>query len=306
MQDCMAVSRKMRDTEVVCVMDREGDFFELFEHWRQNPCVQLLVRAKHDRRSSEDDFTLFESVRKAPVQAQVSIDVPRRSAKPKKGKRPARAARPARTAQVSLRYKPVKLCPPKHGLNSGKEPVAVWLVHLIEDNPPQGQEPIEWFLLTTKPVTSIDDALRCVEWYRLRWRVEDWHRVIKSGCGAEKHAHRTAERIKRALAFDLVVAWRIMLMTLLGREAPELPAEVLFSDIEIEVLSRCAQKKNLARPDCIGNAVKIVASLGGYLGRANDPPPGHQLMWRGYSCLMNMVLGAELIRDASLAGDRYG
>jgi len=143
MQNCMAVSRQLRDTEVICVMDREGDFFELFEHWRQDPCVELLIRAKHDRRSSEDDFSLFESVRKASVQAQVNIEVPRRSAKPKKGKRPARAARPARTAQVSLRYKPVKLCPPKHGLNSGKAPVAVWLVHLIEDNPPEDQEPIE-------------------------------------------------------------------------------------------------------------------------------------------------------------------
>ncbi|MGA7875837.1 MAG: hypothetical protein WCA08_09250, partial [Desulfoferrobacter sp.] len=79
----------------------------------------------------------------------------------------------------------------------------------------------------------------------LRWRIEDWHRVLKSGCRIEEAAHKTAERLKRSIAINLVIAWRIMLMTLLGRETPELPAEVLFSDLEIEVLKACAKKNAL-------------------------------------------------------------
>ena len=86
-------------------------------------------------------------------------------------------------------------------------------------------EAIEWFLLTTMKIESVEDAERCLRWYCLRWRIEDWHRVFKSGCRIEDAAHKTAERLKRAIAINLVIAWRIMLMTLLGRETPELPAE---------------------------------------------------------------------------------
>ena len=112
-----------------------------------------------------------------------------------------------------------------------------------EDNPPAGVEPLEWFLLTTIDIKSIDDAIHCVEWYCLRWRIEDWHRVLKSGCRVEDMAHKAAERIRRAIAINLVIAWRIMLMTLLGREIPELPPEVVFSDLEIELLKAYAKKK---------------------------------------------------------------
>ena len=91
-------------------------------------------------------------------------------------------------------------------------------------------------------IRSAEDAVQYLRWYCLRWRIEDWHRVLKSGCAIEKMAHKTAERIRRAIAINLVVAWRIMLMTLLGRETPDLPPEVLFSDIELQVLSAYAKK----------------------------------------------------------------
>ena len=85
-------------------------------------------------------------------------------------------------------------------------------------------------------------------WYCLRWRIEDWHRVLKSGCRIEALQHKTAERLKRAIAINLVIAYRIMLMTLLGRECPDLPAEVLFSDLEIEVLKAYAKKNGSPSP----------------------------------------------------------
>jgi hypothetical protein len=133
-----------------------------------------------------------------------------------------------------------------HGL-SGPMPI-----HVKEDNPPPDTEAIEWFLLTTLKLQSVDKVLNCVKWYCLCWRIEDWYRVLKSGCKAEDLANASAERLKRAVVIKLVIAWRIMLMTLLGRETPELPPEVLFSDLEIKVLSILAKKNELPPPLRLG------------------------------------------------------
>jgi hypothetical protein len=134
----------------------------------------------------------------------------------------------------------VELRPTKY--HKDKEPIKVWAIHALEAAPAPDIEPIEWFLLTTIDIDSAETAVTCLRWYCLRWRVEDWHRVLKSGCRIESLAHRSAERLRRAIAIDLVIAWRIMFMTLLGRETPELPTEILFSDLEIEVMQAYAKK----------------------------------------------------------------
>ena len=244
LRDSNALAAEMPSTRQVCTMDREADFFELFNEPR-HPQVDLLVRAKHDRRTGGKD-KLFETLRRSAVRSTLTIQIPRQSARPKLSKQKARPHRSERTAQVALRYQEIELPPPCE--HKGKAPVKVWVVHLREETPPAGETPLEWFLLTTIAVTSNRIAEECLRWYRLRWRIEDWHRVLKSGCGTEKLAYRTAERLSRGIAINMVIAWRIMLMTLLGRECPELPAEVLFSDIEIEVLSAHAVKKTLTHP----------------------------------------------------------
>jgi hypothetical protein len=241
MRDCMDISSEMPQTRVVCVMDREADFFELFGDHRQNPCVDLLVRARHNR-STTEQIKIFDAVSQLEVRGQLRILVNRHSARPKKSKQKARRARAERTAEVSLRYMPVEICSPDY-LKS-KASIALWIVHVVEDNPPDDAEALEWFLLTTVKIESEEDAFMCLRWYCMRWRIEDWHRVLKSGCRAEDAAHKTAERLKRSIAINLVIAWRIMLMTLLGRGTPELPSEVLFSDLELEVLGAYAKKKS--------------------------------------------------------------
>lgn len=293
LRDSNALAAEMPSTRQVCVMDREADFFELFNEPRHQQ-VELLVRAKHDRRT-EGQYKLFETLRRSEVRGTLTIQIPRQSARPKLSKQKARPHRSERTAQVALRYQEVELSPPSE--HKDKAPVKLWVVHLHEETPPPGEIPLEWFLLTTIAVTRNWIAEECIRWYRLRWRIEDWHRVLKSGCGTEKLAYRTAERLKRGIAINMVIAWRIMLMTLLGRECPELPAEVLFSDIEIEVLSAHAVKKNIEPPTQLGEAVQLVASLGGYLGRKKDPPPGYQIMWRGYANLQILCDGYLLGRS---------
>jgi hypothetical protein len=291
LRDCQQVAREIPDTRLVCVMDREADFFELFDEHRRDPCVELLVRAKHNR-STTEDVRLFDAVHATPVRARLRIDVPRQSARPKKSKQKARPKRVPRTAEVSLRYKRVELKPPPYLRERG--PIALWVIELLEDSPPDGVKPLHWFLLTTCEMSSARDAQTCLRWYCLRWRIEDWHRVLKTGCRVQGLAHQTAERLRRAIAINLVIAWRIMLMTLLGREQPELPADLLFDDLELEVLGAFAQSRRRKPPTQLGDAVRLTAQLGGYLARANDPPPGHQLMWQGYLTLQLMCAGYSL------------
>jgi len=243
LRDCNTIAQQMPGTRIVSVMDREADFFELFDEWRKDPQVELLVRAMYDRKTAKG-IKLFEAVRRTPVLHRFSIRIPRQSARPKRSKQPARPARAERVADVALRYDHVELQAPDYPGQQGKAPVAVSIIHILEESPPFGVKPLEWFLLTTIHIPDAQTALQCVRWYCLRWRIEDWHRVLKSGCRIEDVGHKTADRIRRAIAINLVIAWRIMLMTLLGREAPELPADLLFSNIEIEVLRRYAKKKD--------------------------------------------------------------
>jgi hypothetical protein len=245
LRDTMEVAARMPQTRVINVCDREADFFELFDEQRRNPCVDLLVRANHDRVITEDPFKLFQAVRQAPLQTKVQVHVPRQSARPKLSKTKAKPKRPSRSAELEVRYHRIQLRPSNY--YSGKEPLGIWVVHAIEAAPPQEAPPVEWFLLTTVDIGAAEDAIQCLRWYCLRWRIDDFHRVLKSGCGIEEIAHETAERIRRAIAINLVIAWRIMLMTLLGRETPELLPEVLFSDIELQVLRAYAKKKTSRR-----------------------------------------------------------
>jgi hypothetical protein len=150
----------------------------------------------------------------------------------------------------------------------------------VEKHPPQGAQPLEWLLLTTMEVRSVKQARKIIRWYCRRWRIEEWHRVLKSGCKILEHQNRTAETLLRAIAIDAVIAWRIMLLALLGREVPELPCEVLFNPIECEVLGLLNKKKDQKKCS-LGQAMIMIAQLGGYLDRKCDGVPGFESMWRG-------------------------
>ena len=240
LRDTADLAAQMPQTRLINVCDREADFFEMFEEQQRHPVVDLLVRANYNRTITEGPFKLFEAVRQAPLRTKVQVRVPRQSARPKLSKKQARPKRPSRRAELEVRYQPLQLRPPKYF--SEKDPIDIWIVHAWEASPPEGTEAVEWFLLTTVAITSPEDAVQVLRWYCLRWRIEDFHRVLKSGCAIEKMAHATAERIRRAIAINVVIAWRIMLMTLLGRHLPDLPPEVLFSDIELQVLRAYAKK----------------------------------------------------------------
>jgi hypothetical protein len=239
-RDLVKIGASLPNTRIIDVSDRERDFFESFDEQRRNPRVELLVRAKHDRNITEDPFKLFEAVRQSPIQGAVEVKIPRQSKRAKKSKVKAKKKREARQAVLSVRFLSVELSPP--GYLKNLQPIPITVIHAREENPPAGEEPVEWFILTTLKVTTVADATQCLRWYCLRWRIEDWHRVLKSGCRIEKVGLMTARRLERSIAINLVIAWRIMLMTLLGRATPSLPSEIMFSHVELRVLSAFAKK----------------------------------------------------------------
>ena len=166
LRDIVELAGEMPHTRLIGICDREADFFEMFDEQRRNRCVDLLIRAKHDRNITTEPFKLFEALRDAPVQTVVKIHVPRQSARPKRSKQKARPKRPSRTAELSLRYMRVQLRPSKY--HKDKKPIEVWAVHAVEAAPPPDIEPIEWFLLTTMHIDAAETAVTCLRWYCLR------------------------------------------------------------------------------------------------------------------------------------------
>ena len=291
LHSCMDLAAQLPDTRITCVMDREADFYELFDAHRHNPCVDVLIRANYNRLTTTGT-KLFDRLRAGKVQSTMQLEVKRQSARPKRSKQKARPARLRRVAQVELRYERVEFTAPKD--LKDKDNIKLWVVHALEKAPPQGVKPLEWYLLTSREISTATDAEQCLADYALRWRIEDWHRVLKTGCRVQELAHQRIERLERAIAINLVIAWRIMVMTLLGRVVPELPAEVMFSVVEIRVLGAWARTVRAEPPTTIGEAVRLVARIGGYTNRKNDGPPGHELMWFGYQLLTGMCIGYEL------------
>jgi hypothetical protein len=301
-RDCVAIAKQMPETRILAVMDREADLFELFvEAAPTRHRVGLLVRAKHNRRLEAGEHKLFEALRASPSAAQLEVAIPRQRFKAAKRGQPTRPGWPARQATLSVAFQEVSIRSTRSDLRSS-EPVSLWAIYAREADPPPGAAPIEWMLLTTEEVKTVEAAARMLDLYTRRWRIEEWHRVLKSGCKVEGHQHETAERLKRAIAIDVVLAWRIQLMTLLSREVPELPCAVFFDAWEVTVLEALQEQRTkapLPRPLTLAEAVTAVARLGGYLARRSDPPPGSTVMWRGLIRLGGMVEGYRLARSRS-------
>jgi hypothetical protein len=182
---------------------------------------------------------------------------------------------------LALRYGEVELQPPQ---GSTQQPIKVWAVYALEQDPPPGiPSGVEWMLLTTIPVLCTRDAKKCVEWYAGRWGIEVYHKTLKSGCRIKDRQLGTADRLEACLGLDMVVAWRILHLTHVGRETPHAPCTVFFTEPEWKALYMLVHKTTVLpeQPPTMYEAHRMVAGLGGYLGRKCDGPPGAQTTWRG-------------------------
>ncbi len=280
-------------TRVVSVGDREADVFELFAlALSRDDHPALLVRATADRRVRSAGATgqlwqVVESQKQAEVRA---VHVPRT------------AERPARQARLSVRFCAVELRPPRHG-PGGRRPLRVWAVLAREDHPPTGVEPLEWMLLTTIEVRTFSQAMEKIDWYVRRWGIEVYHHTLKSGCLIEEREFTTASGLTNCLAVDMIVAWRILYMTRLGREVPDLPCTAVFTQDEWQSLYRVTHpsKPPPDEPSSLTEFIRMLAKLGGHIGRKSDGPPGVESLWIGLMRLSDISMCWRLFGPSARA-----
>lgn len=156
------------------------------------------------------------------------------------------------------------------------------------------EKKIDWKLITDLPVGSRTDAIEKLEWYALRWKIEVFHKILKSGCKAEDSKLRTAQRLTNLISLFCILSWRVFWMTMLNRSAPDAPPTLALTATEIGLLDRLVNDKPKARQKTHSRHLIKTARLGGYLARASDPPPGNTVMWRGLSRLTDIALGAMI------------
>lgn len=272
-------SAALTSTRVVSVGDSEADIYDLFRYATEVD-QEILVRACQDRGVDETAQRLWSHMESQPVAETQTLEVPRRQ------------GQAARHAVLTLRYAPVQIKPPTSRSAEHLPTVAVWAVLAREEPPPSGvKKPLEWLLIGTAPITTPEQATERLQWYRCRWVIETFHKVLKSGCRIEERQFENAERVARYLAIDAIVAWRVLLMTMQGRTQPELSAEVLLETAEWQALSCYVHRLPLApeQPPTLGEVVRWIAQLGGYLGRKSDGPPGVMVLWRGLQQLPPLV-----------------
>ena len=277
------VQQQCPDTTLVSVGDREADIYELFHLALEKPSgPRLLVRAEQDRLLADGQGHLWTIVQQQPRAGIQPLHVPRRH------------QRAARDADLELRYAEVTLKPP-HG-KSRYGPLKLWAVLAQEVNAPAGIEPLEWMLLTTCRVDDFNDAIEKIDWYTKRWCIEIYHRTLKSGCKVEERQLGAAIRIEACLAIDMVVAWRIYHLTKLGREVPDVPCTVFFEDAEwIALTAFLTQNPDPPpQPPALRQAIHMVASLGGFLGRKGDGEPGTKSLWLGLQRLDDITATAKI------------
>jgi hypothetical protein len=270
--------------KAVHVCDREGDIYELFCKAEKDGAL-FLCRRSFNRNIDDDGGSkkLDDLIRSQPEAGSVTIPVPRDS----------HTGRVAREAAVSIKFAMCRIKRPrplaKHaGL---PESVEAYFVTAEELNPPQGQEKIFWRLITNVPTESFTDALKRIQWYTQRWKIEIFHRTLKDGCKVEELQSKTVEKLKKLVAIYSIIALQIMHLGYMARAHPDASCEACFTEEEWKVLHRVANKtKTLPeRPPTIQEAVVMVAKLGGFLARKSDGFPGVTVVWRGLTSFYTIL-----------------
>ena len=269
----------------VHVGDRESDIYELFCTARELG-THFLVRSCVDRLAGDGGHTIAKEMNEAQVGGLHAVEV-----RGGKGR--------TETALVELKHRRVHALPPI-GKQKRYPALALTVIHAKERATPADRPAIEWKLITDLPVATHEAAVEKLRWYAQRWKIEVFHKILKSGCRAEEARLRTAERLVRLIAVFCILGWRVFWMTMMRRVAPDAAAKLVLTGVEIALLDRLVPDKGHEPPGAgtLSSYLTKLARLGGYLARAKDPPPGSTVMWRGLSRLTDIKLGV-MLADAS-------
>lgn len=275
-------ARTLPDTQLVYVADRESDIYEVFVEGAKQPGgADFLIRSKHDR-NLVGGGKLREALARADCLGQVEFDLPADS---KHGRRARHVVQSLRVARVRLERPDDKKHLPE---------VEVFALFAREDSPPKGVERIEWVLLTSLAIEGLDEAKEILQWYLCRWQIEVFFRILKSGCKVEERQLEHTDRLEPAIAFFLIIAWRVLFLTILGRECPDLPCDAVFAPEEWRAAYIVAKrKKPPATPPSLNQIIRLVAGFGGFLNRKGDGFPGPKTIWIGLQRTRDFAFGIE-------------
>ena len=270
-----------RPNRCVHVGDRESDIYELYCLTKELG-THFLVRTVVDRLAGDGERTVSTEMRAAQSAGTHQIEV-RNDA--------------GEISRVSLdvRFKRLHVLPPI-GKQKRYPPLDLTVIHATEIDPPSDRKPIEWKLLTDYEVENFEQAAEKITWYAMRWKIEIFHKILKSGCRAEDAKLRTADRLANLVAVFCIVSWRVLWLTMMARTAPNAPPTIALTNSEIKILDRLIGNSGNrgANPGTLQLYLTKLARLGGYLARASDHRPGTMVVWRGLRRLADIQLGVEI------------
>jgi hypothetical protein len=265
----------------VHIGDRESDMYELFCAAADSG-THFVLRTCVDRPAGDHGQSVEELMKDAAIRGQHRIE-----GRTKTGE--------SYRADLEVRYERLVILPP---LKKQKQlpPLTLTVIHASEVGAPEGRERIEWKLITNLEVNSQAEAVEKLDWYAMRWKIETFHKILKSGCKAEESKLRTSQRLVNLISVYCILSWRIFWMTMLNRTAPEASPETVFTPTEITLLEQLYKPKPWDEPPqrSLCEYLIKVAKLGGYLARKSDPPPGNMVLWRGMSRLTDIQFGYSM------------
>jgi Transposase DNA-binding/Transposase Tn5 dimerisation domain len=286
------VQQSCPETLVVSVADREGDIHEWFLDAMQRlpgERAEFIIRAKCNRRlaKGKEPRYLWEEMQKARAAGRITIALTRQPDRPPR--------------QVTLRVAVKRVTFTGTRRPGGRlPPVEVIAVYAKECRPPSGEEPVEWLLLTSLPVVDFPSACTVVQWYRCRWEIELFFRVLKQGCQIEQLRVQTDQRLLNAMALYLIVAWRIHNITMASRAYPNAACDMLFEPLEWHTIYTMQHHRPPPQaPPSLREMVRDLAQLGGFLARTGDGEPGITSIWQGYQRLHEFIYAVAIHRTVN-------
>ena len=276
-----SIERLGRADRCIHIGDRESDIYELF-CLTQDLGAHFVVRTCVDRLAGDGSHTIATAMDETRVKGLHHIDVRNDQGEITK-------------AALAIKFRRITVHPPI-GKQKRYRALDLTVIHATERNAPKGRKPIEWKLITDLPVRGRAEAIEKINWYAMRWKIEVFHKILKSGCKAEDSKLRTAERLANLMAVFCILSWRVLWLTMLNRIAPDAAPTMALTNAEIELLDQLVRDGGNRRcvPGTLSFYLTKLARLGGYLARTRDPPPGNIVIWRGLSRLTDIEIGAEL------------
>lgn len=263
--------------------DREADIFELYCECKKLN-THFLVRLAVNRRVKDaQSKLLFECVKNNPVEGDYCIKIRKPDDTYEKIK-------------LNVRFTKIKVSPPT-GKEKKYSTVTAYYIE-AKENMKQGSRKktkIEWKLLTNMEVSNINQAYQMIEWYKMRWNIETYFKILKSGCGTERSKLRSADSLAKFISISAVIAWKVFWLNMMNRTNPKGDAKQIFNKKECQALKAYKKQKDPHwNGKTISEFILVIAELGGYMGRMRDLPPGNMILWRGISRLYDIMIGFNL------------